>query len=120
MPHEGLEMQKREADFSCDSAVKFATGTVPVGGNLQQSPPFGYTLFPNQVHNELIEYQGPIETLKFLQFVGCAAYLDQFKTVHWTRFAMWRGPYNPTVIQKGIPKLDYYSLYNDTDQPKEQ
>lgn len=118
--NQGLEVDAREAQSFCDSSIAFATGTVPVGGTLKQPPPFGYTLFPNQPHNESIEYQGPIETLKFLRFVGCVAYIDQFKTVHWARFAMWRGPYDPAVPSIAIPKLDFYSLYNDTDQPKGQ
>jgi hypothetical protein len=111
-----LEMEKREADFYCNSSVKFATGTVPVGGEMKQPPPFGYTLFPNQGHDESIDYQGGIDTLKFLQFIGCVAYIDQFKTVHWTRFCMQRRPGDTAKI----PKLDFCSLYNDTDQPKEK
>lgn len=116
-----LKTQKAEANWFCDSAVKFTTGTISVGGNMKQPPPFGYTLFPNQTHDEPIEYQGPLDTVEFLQYVGCVAYIDQFKTVHWTQFAMWRGPHAANdVIPKTVPKLDFYSLYNDTDEPKEK
>jgi len=110
-----LEIEKREADFWCDSSVKFATGTVPVGGELKQPPPFGYTLFPGQGKDYPIEYEGPTATLNFLQFVGCVAYIDQFKAVHWTRFCMQRTPGD----KARVPKLDFCSLYNDTDEPKE-
>jgi hypothetical protein len=110
-----LEMEKREADFYCDSSVKFATGTVPVGGEMKQPPPFGYTLFPSQGKDYPIEYQGGTDTLRFLQFVGCVAYTDQFKTVHWTRFCMERRPGDTSKV----PKLDFCALYNDTDEPKD-
>jgi hypothetical protein len=106
-----LKGTEREAAFYCDSSVKFATGTVPVGGSSEEPPPFGYTLFPDKWHDEPIEYNGPVSTLKFLQFIGCAAYLDQFKAVHWTRFCMMRKPGDTD----SIPKLDFCSLYNDTD-----
>jgi hypothetical protein len=100
------------ANSSCDGPVKFTTGTVPVAGDLKQPPPFGYMLFPNQWHNEVIDYQGPVETVRFLRFVGCVAYLDQFRAVHWTRFCMERKPGDQTPI----PALTFCALYNDTDQ----
>lgn len=117
-----MEIQKREADSYCDSAVKFTTGTVPVGGELKQPPPFGYTLFPSQSHTELIQVTGqelPEKTATFLRFIGCVAYLDQFKETHWTRFCMERKPGTITPVGQ-IPKLDFCAMYNDTDQPKEQ
>jgi hypothetical protein len=112
-----LKMTGKEADFYCDSSVKFATGTVPVRDTLQQPPPFGYTLFPDKWHDEPIEYNGPVSTTKFFQFVGCVAYIDQFKAVHWTKFCMMRKPGNTDRI----PKLDFCSLYNDSDsKPNEK
>jgi len=117
-----MEIQKREADSYCDGAVKFTTGTVPVGGELKQPPPFGYTLFPDQSHTELIQVTGqklPEKTATFLRFIGCVAYLDQFRETHWTRFCMERKPGTITLAGQ-IPKLDFCAMYNDTDQPKEQ
>lgn len=113
--HESMEMQTREANFFCDSSVKFTTGTVPVGGEMKQPPPFGHTLFPGKGDSYPIEFQGPPETLLHLRFIGCVAYIDQFKAVHWTRFCMERRPGDGTPI----PKLDFCAMYNDADeQPK--
>jgi hypothetical protein len=114
--NESMEIQGREADFFCDSSMKFATGTVPMQAPLKQPAPFGHTLFPGQPDNYPIENQGPIETAKFFRFIGCVAYLDQFKTVHWTRFCMERRPGDSAQV----PKLDFCAMYNDTDQPNEQ
>jgi hypothetical protein len=114
-PSQNLHMTQKEADFSCSSSIAFATGTVPVGGTMTQPPPFGYTLFPDQPHNELIDYQGTVSSTNFFQFIGCVAYIDQFNQVHWTRFCMWR---KPGDIAK-VPKLEFCSMFNDTDKPKD-
>jgi hypothetical protein len=116
--HTALEEDKRSADFWCDSSVAFATGTVPVGRGTKQPGPFGYTLFPDQGKDYPIEVEGPVATLDFLQYVGCVAYIDQFKMVHWTRFCMMRYPRNPITLPTEIPELEFCSLYNDTDKPK--
>lgn len=113
-----LQATSAEADFFCGSSIKFATGgvTAPMGGKLKEFPPFGYTLFPNQPHDESIDYQGNAETVTHLRFIGCVAYIDQFKAVHWTKFCMERRPGD----MARIPKLDFCAMYNDTDQPKEK
>lgn len=112
--NESMEIQTREANSSCDGPVKFATGTVPVGGEMKQPPPFGYVLFPDKWNNYPIQFQGPQDTVLHLRFIGCVAYIDQFKTVHWTRFCMERTPGDPARI----PKLNFCAMYNDTDEPK--
>jgi hypothetical protein len=115
------EIQKREADSYCDGAVKFTGGTVPVGGELEQPPPFGYTLFPDQWHPEIIQVRGkelPKKTARFMRFIGCVAYLDQFREIHWARFCMERKPDDLIPVGK-IPKLDFCAMYNDTDAPKQ-
>jgi hypothetical protein len=112
-PNATMEFQKREADFFCDSSVKFATGTVPMVGTKQPSP-FGHTLFFGQWDDWPIEFQGLKETNAHLRFVGCVAYLDQFKEVHWTRFCMERRPGDTAPT----PKLDFCAMYNETDQQK--
>jgi hypothetical protein len=116
-----VDAQKREADSYCKGAVDFTNGTVPVGGEMKQPPPFGYTLFPGQQHTELIQFGGKIgeSTAKFLRFIGCVAYIDQFKHTHWTRFCMERKPGSPPTPAGKIPKLDFCAMYNDTDEPQE-
>ncbi len=115
IPNQTLEVEGREANFFCDSSVRFATGTIPVGGEAKEPPPFGHTLFPGQVDNESIDYQGLPETVTHLRFIGCVAYIDQFKTVHWTRFCMERNPGDPAPI----PTLAFCAMYNDTDRPED-
>jgi hypothetical protein len=112
-----MEVQKREADSYCNGAVNFTNGTVPVGGEMRQPPPFGYTLFPGQQHTELIQFGGkiPEKTARFLRFIGCVAYIDQFKTTHWTRFCMERKPGSPPTPVGRMPKLDFCAMYNDTE-----
>lgn len=109
---ENMEVQAREANFYCDSSIKFATGAVPVGGEMKQPPPFGRILFPDKADSYPIEFQGPSDTVLHLRFIGCVAYIDQFKTVHWTKFCMERRPGDTTLI----PKLDFCAMYNDTDE----
>jgi hypothetical protein len=114
---ETLENQTRESQFFCDSVSKFATGTVPMVRAKQPSP-FGRSLFPGQSDNGDIEYQGPVSTGNHLRFIGCVAYLDQFKAVHWTMFCMEKKPGDSTP-KGSIPKLDYCAMYNETDQQNE-
>jgi hypothetical protein len=116
MVGESLEIQTRMAQFACDSAVSFATGTVPVVG-IKQPGPFDRTLFSGQSDDIPIDFNGPVETLAHLRFIGCVGYLDQFNTAHWTKFCMERTPGDPTPSGK-IPKLECCSTYNETDQPK--
>lgn len=113
-----MDFQQREADFYCDSSVKFATGTVPTV-RMKNPGPFGHTLFPGQGHEEIIDFQGPSETATHLRFVGCVAYLDQFNTVHWTRFCMERRLGDPTPADR-VTQLDFCAMYNDTDHPEEK
>jgi hypothetical protein len=79
----------------------------------------GYTIFPSQDQKETIgsptdPWQGDAEpNLKHFWFVGCVAYLDQFKTAHWTRFCM-----EPDLLSRPMNKeipLQFCALYNDTD-----
>ncbi len=118
IPNTSMEFQTREANFFCDSSAKFATGTVPIVGSKQPAP-FGHTIFPGQGHDEIIDFQGPPETAVHLRFIGCAAYIDQFNAVHWTRFCMERRPGDPTPPEK-ITKLDFCAMYNDTDKREEK
>jgi hypothetical protein len=115
-----MEVQQQEAKSYCDAAVNFTNGTVPVGGELKQPPPFGYTLFPGQSHTEPIQFTGklPSKMATFMRFIGCVAYLDQFKITHWTRFCMERKPGTPATPAGKVPKLDFCAMYNDTDEPK--
>ena len=108
---------------NCDSATAFASGTVRLGPKVRNPGPMGYTLFPNQPHNETIgTLEVPFQSaalpqLKHFWFIGCIGYLDQFNTVRWTRFCMEPDFYSPQIIRKDMP-LKFCALYNDTDQPK--
>jgi hypothetical protein len=108
------------AKSACDGAVAFATGTVPHTPDVTMPGPMGYTLFPDQSHTETIgspndPWQGDGEpNLKHFWFIGCVAYLDQFKIIHWTRFCVEPDLF-PRPMDKRIP-LKFCSLYNDTDE----
>lgn len=86
--------EKETAKFACDSAVHFATGTVPMSREMHNPGPMGYILFPSQGHDEFIGSRGnpwtgdAQPTMTHFKFIGCIAYFDQFETVHWTRFCM--------------------------------
>jgi hypothetical protein len=108
------KIAEAEEDTACVAPIKFSTGTVPVGPKLKPLPPFGQILFPNQPKDEVIDFTGPAQVVEHLRFVGCAAYIDQFKSMHWTRFCMERTPGDVSRI----PKLEFCALYNDTDEPK--
>ena len=108
------KLQPNVAKTACYGPIDFATGKIP-----RQPGPMGYTLFTNQERRETMgspsdPWQGPPEpNLKHFWFVGCVAYLDQFKTVHWTRFCV-EPDFMPRLINKEIP-LQPCALYNDTD-----
>jgi len=112
-----LEIETREANLFCESGVRFATGMVPIVGSKQPGP-FGLTLFTGKDHIESIDFAGPAETAAHLRFIGCVAYLDQFKTVHWTQFCMER-PVGDATPRNKIPKLEFCAMFNETDQPQD-
>jgi hypothetical protein len=103
------------AQFVCESAVHFATGTVPMSPELHNPGPMGYVLFPDQLHQQIDRWRGQgVPGATHFRYIGCVAYLDQFKNVHWTRFCMEPElsgqPMNQNV------RLAFCSLYNDTDE----
>lgn len=105
----------------CKSAIAFSTGTVPMGPGLPQPAPRGYMLFPDQEHVEWIgEPNAPFGTdslpeMKKFWLIGCIAYFDQFKQLHWTRFCQTTSDFGPAPpMNKDVP-LHACSLYNDTD-----
>jgi len=105
------------AKTACNGPIEFATGTVPTVPRIRNPGPMGYTLFTNQTHPETMgsprdPWQGAGEpNLKHFWFIGCIAYLDQFKTVHWTRFCM-EPNFSPQDFNKDTP-LQFCALYND-------
>jgi hypothetical protein len=109
------------AQFACDSAVKFTTGTVPHGPAVTNPGPMGYSLFPDQgrqidVGSARVPWQGDGEpNLRFFWFVACVAYIDQFKVPHWSRLVMQSDSMAGLPLTKDTP-LTFYSLYNDTDE----
>jgi len=111
------------ARSACDLAQAFTTGTVPKSQEMRTPGPMGYILFPGQTHQETIgspidPWQGAGEPdIKHFWFIGCIAYLDQFKMPHWTRFCMDSSNFLQP-INKNTP-IDFCSLYNDTDQPRD-
>ena len=103
------------AKSSCTGPIEFATGTLPhPPGTPNPAPgPMGYILFPGQSHTEDVgPYQGQtVPPLKHFWFIGCVAYLDQFKSLHWTRFCV-ESPYTVPNPTKDTP-LQFCGLYND-------
>lgn len=112
------------AKSACDMSTHFATGTVPLGPGLVSPGPMGYTLFPNQPHDETIgsptdPWQGDAQSdLKHFWFIGCTSYIDQFKTARWTRFCMEPDIFARHPMNKDIP-LKFCALYNDTSDTEE-
>lgn len=112
------------ANFACDSAVAFATGTVPHGPDVTLPGPIGYSLFPNQSHAGAIgspgnPWQGEAQpSMSHFWLIGCVAYLDQFRTVHWTRFCM-EPEIGQRTMNKDVP-LAFCARYNDTDETQEK
>jgi hypothetical protein len=121
-----LEMEKRAAKFACDGAVKFATGTVPMSPEMHNPGPFGYILFANQWHDEFIGSPGDPWTgesqpdMTHFKLIGCVAYIDQFRAVHWTRFCMEPDFYIGRQIMDKNVRLRFCALYNDTDESETQ
>ena len=108
----------------CQGPIEFTTGTVPHGPAVINPGPFGYMLFPSQTH---MEYTGspidpwtgpPLPNLKHFWFIGCIAYVDQFRVLHWTRFCM-EPVYVPQPMRKDI-HLQFCSRYNDADDTQRQ
>jgi hypothetical protein len=105
----------------CQMASNFTAGSVPHGPNVRNPGPMGYTLFPNQGHEETIgspsdPWTGPAEPdLTHFRLIGCIAYINQFKVVHWTRFCMEPQINASLPLTKDTP-LTFCSLYNDTDE----
>lgn len=107
---------RKTAEMVCVPAIEFATGTVPFGPGVSNPGPMGYTLFPGQIHEEQIgggpwEGDGLAKPMRHFWFIGCVAYLDQFKAVHWTRFCI-ESSFTHQPINKDTP-LRFCSLYND-------
>ncbi len=113
---------KTVANGICRGAEEFSTGTVPLGSGLTEQTPMGFMLFQGQFHTETIgsprdPWQGAAEPdLKHFWFVGCIAYIDQFKNTRWTRFCMEPAP-TQQPITRDIP-LRYCPLYNDTEDTR--
>jgi hypothetical protein len=113
------------AKFVCDATEHFTTGTVPTTPAMaKRNPgPLGRILFPGQVADENLASEGmgigktgvwhgsEIPDPPAFWVVGCVAYMDQFKSSHWTKFCM-RG----NVVNGGVSELAYCNLYNDTDE----
>jgi hypothetical protein len=109
--------------YICSGPIGFVTNTLPHGPQVHSPGPMGYVLFPGRTHPEEIGSEiwtgPPVKAIKHFWFIGCIAYLDQFNTVHWTRFCMEPSYFAPQPITKDTP-LQFCSLFNDTDDNKEK
>jgi hypothetical protein len=107
----------------CNIPVAFVTNTVNGRPNAQAPGPMGYILFPGGTHAEQVgggPWTGdPVPPIAHLWFVGCIAYLDQFNTLHWTRFCVESSYFSKFPLSKDAP-LQYCALFNDTDDNKEK
>lgn len=116
-----------DAEFVCDTATKFATGTVPLGPRVHNPGPMGFVLFPHQTYTDdtfspsrsnsplTSAWTGAaLPNLKWIFIMGCVAYVDQFKAPHWTRFVVQIGNGRDPVSLASPMQL--YSLFNDTDE----
>jgi hypothetical protein len=98
---------------ACNIPIQFITNTRNPG-------PMGSILFPAQTHPQGIGDGGPwrgnasAPNVKHIWVVGCIAYLDQFKALHWTRFCV-ESSYFAKAINKDTP-LQFCALYNDTEE----
>lgn len=108
---------------ACEGPIEFVTNSIPHGPSVHSPGPMGYVLFPNQAHAEQVGggvWTGaPIRAIKHFWFIGCIAYLDQFNTVHWTRFCVEPSVFAPQPLTAKTP-LQFCSLFNDTDNNKER
>jgi hypothetical protein len=107
---------KADAIFACDSAVHFTTGTVPHGPAVINPGAMGYSLFPDQGRRVDVNWRAEgQQNIRFFWLIACAAYLDQFGKPHWSRLVM-QSDFNAALpLTKDTP-LQFYSLYNDTDE----
>lgn len=118
------------AAFICDAATKFATGTVAIEPPAQNPGRMGFVLFPHQTYTDdsfspsrsgsplASAWSGAAQpNLKGMFIMGCVAYLDQFRTPHWTRFVVQIGNGKDPVSIASPQQL--YSLFNDTDETDE-
>ena len=110
-----MTILKRTAAFVCDSSMHAATGTVPMAPGRFNPEPMGFILFPKQTYSATETWSGDaMPSLQWMFVMGCVAYLDQFKTWHWTRYSIVIGDgINP--ISNTSPKR-LYSLFNDTEE----
>jgi hypothetical protein len=108
-------MIKKIAAFICNASVHFSTGTMPISTGLYNPGPMGFTLFPKQTYSDSAGWNGDaVPDLKWLYVMGCVAYLDQFKSWHWTRYCLVIGD-GKNPISDTSPR-NLYTLYNDTDE----
>jgi hypothetical protein len=112
------------AKFSCESAMHFTEGTIPVSG-IPQPPPTGRMLFLEGFFDKPIgQPESPfvgsgVPDAKFVFFIGCITYKDQFGQSHWTRFAFLSPEWTPRVVLDENVPLHMYGMYNDADDDAE-
>jgi hypothetical protein len=91
------------AESICDSAIKFATGTVPSAPRINPGP-LGYVLFPDGKRTEKPSWQDDANSrVDNFEIMACVAYLDQFNTAHWARFCMTPDIFAPRPVNKDTP-----------------
>jgi hypothetical protein len=114
-----LSMLKKTATFMCNSSVHFATGTVPTSPGIHNPGPMGFILFPKQTYTDFQTWSGDaMPSLRWINVMGCVAYLDQFKSWHWTRFSILIGDGINQISNNSPRKM--YTLFNDTDETGEK
>src|SRR5260370_20348674 len=92
-----------------------------MGPGLPQPAPRGNMIFTDQWRDEWIgsptdPFQGDaMPDLKKFWFIGCVAYFDQFKNLHWTRFCMTSPDFGPSPPMNKDTPIHPCNLYNDTD-----
>lgn len=115
------EMENGIDEFGCKGSMEFTEGTVPVGGNVKQPPPMGRILFPGQTLERPLGQQGSpfigpsVPNAKFVWFIGCITYKDEFGKSHWTRFCLLTPEWTSNVVFNEKVPLHMYGMYNDTD-----
>ncbi len=125
IPATAEEMEKEWVNDVCKESMDFTEGKIRVGGGIPQPPPMGRMLFPGgvlerpigQPNDPFIGASDP--NLKFLWFIGCITYKDQFGTSHWTRFCMVSPGVGPARFNENVP-LHFCGMYNDTDDDSER
>lgn len=105
----------------CDDPIGLITNSLPHTPNVHIPGPMGYVLFPGQTHDEQVGggiWTGqPVPAIKHFWFIGCVAYLDQFNTIHWTRFCFESSYSARLPLTKDTPLVPC-ALFNDTDSNK--